>query len=143
MPGHYTLISEEEMRTYLEAQGFTEVFIDGTVEIVYSKVIAKRTCLRVFTSVAHGQGRVCGEDAIRVAIVYRKKDGGIVGVGSTTRVNRIETWKKNLQKRLNKYQQLMSPDCPLCAAPMRIKKGPWNDFWGCVEYPECRGTCQI
>ena len=142
MSGNYTRIHESEMRTLLEAQGFKEVKIDGTREIVYGKIMSKNLCLRVYTSVAYGESRGCGSDAIRVCLVYRKADGSIVGVGSDTKVYRIETWKKNLMKRLEKWDALKSPDCPLCASPMRVKRGPWNDFWGCIEYPECRGTCQ-
>jgi restriction system protein len=37
------------------------------------------------------------------------------------------------------------PSCPLCAKPMKrrtAKRGAnaGNDFWGCTDYPDCRGT---
>ena len=40
------------------------------------------------------------------------------------------------------------PFCPLCRKPMRKRKarqGPnaGNDFWGCPDFPRCRGTRQI
>ncbi len=142
MSGHYTLIQEEEMRSFLEQQGFfTEIKLDRTVEIVYSRVVAKNVCLRIFTSVAYGEGRECGTDAIRVALVYRRRDGEIVGIGKDTRVNRIETWQTNLQKRLDNWKELYII-CPICAMPMRKRRNKQakTTFWGCLAYPECKGT---
>lgn len=137
---HYTPISEQEMREFLESQGFTEVKLDGIREIVYGKIVAKRTCLRVYTSVAYGQSRECGEDAIRVCLVYKRKDDTIVGIGRETRVNRIGTWKRNLQKRLDKHTDLLIL-CPKCEKPMKRKHNSKTQekFWGCVEYPTCCG----
>ena len=141
MSGHYTLIQEEEMRELLDAQGFKEVFIEGTREIVYSKVVAKNTCLRVYTSVAYidGESRDVGMDAIRVCLVYRKEDGTITGIGSDTKVYRIETWKQNLQKRLDKWLNLMGPTCK-CGAPTKERDGKFGKFWGCCTYPICKGV---
>ena len=33
-----------------------------------------------------------------------------------------------------------TPTCPTCAGPMRLRKGKFGDFWGCMNYPACRGT---
>jgi four helix bundle suffix protein len=33
-----------------------------------------------------------------------------------------------------------SPDCPLCTKPMRQRKSAKGDFWGCSNFPECKGT---
>ena len=32
-----------------------------------------------------------------------------------------------------------SVECPLCGAPMKMRKGPYGTFWGCTKYPECKG----
>ena len=137
MSGTYTPIAEADMRSFLESEGFTEVKLDGTKEVVYSKVIARRTCLRVYTSVAYGQSRGCSEDAIRLCVVYRQDDGTIVGIGRDARVYRIKTWKQNLQKRLEKYNDLIGPTC-ICGNPTRLRKGKYGEFFGCVTYPICR-----
>ena len=36
----------------------------------------------------------------------------------------------------------MGPDCPACGEPMvsRANKTTGQRFWGCVNYPTCRGT---
>ena len=33
-----------------------------------------------------------------------------------------------------------SPTCPKCGEQMQIKHGKHGDFWGCLNYPECKGT---
>lgn len=33
-----------------------------------------------------------------------------------------------------------TPFCPECFGPLRISKGPQGMFYGCVDYPGCRGT---
>ena len=33
-----------------------------------------------------------------------------------------------------------APDCPECGKPMRKRRSQNGDFWGCCDYPECRGS---
>jgi len=39
------------------------------------------------------------------------------------------------------------PYCPDCGALMRLRKPKakqsWDAFWGCSQYPDCKGTRQI
>ena len=131
------------MRHFLEAQGFNEVKLDGTVELVYGKIVAKSVCLRVYTSVVYGESRAVGLDAIRVCLVARKKDGIIVGIGRETRVNRIGTWKKNLQARIDKHVDLMTPPCPICGENTKERDGKYGKFAGCIAFPICRGLTKL
>ncbi len=32
------------------------------------------------------------------------------------------------------------PDCPLCGRAMRKRSSIQGDFWGCPDFPDCRGT---
>jgi hypothetical protein len=32
------------------------------------------------------------------------------------------------------------PTCPICSGPMKLRTGKHGEFWGCVSYPDCRGT---
>jgi ssDNA-binding Zn-finger/Zn-ribbon topoisomerase 1 len=32
-----------------------------------------------------------------------------------------------------------NPICPQCGSPMKKREGTYGDFWGCTQYPECRG----
>ena len=36
-----------------------------------------------------------------------------------------------------------APPCPLCAGTMRVRHGAKGDFWGCTNYPGCKGTRNI
>lgn len=143
MAGTFVTIYEPEMREFVESQGFTEIFLDRTQEIVYSKVVAKRTCVRIYTSVAHGKSRDIGEDAIRVSLVYKRPDGEITGIGKTAHVKRIDTWKMNLQKRLDMWTLLQGPTCPQCQSPTKKRKGKYGEFFGCVQYPACQGVVRL
>lgn len=33
--------------------------------------------------------------------------------------------------------------CPVCGAPMKLRKGPYGAFWGCSKYPTCKGVRKI
>ena len=35
------------------------------------------------------------------------------------------------------------PNCPVCKKPMllRKRKSDQSDFWGCRDFPVCKGTC--
>jgi ssDNA-binding Zn-finger/Zn-ribbon topoisomerase 1 len=39
------------------------------------------------------------------------------------------------------------PLCPECLEPMVLRRPPkgktWRPFWGCSDYPTCKGTLQI
>lgn len=145
MAGAYSVVHEHDMRNLLEERGFKEVFIEGTREIVYGKIIAKNTCLRVYTSIVpvDGESRGVGEDAIRVCLVYRKADGTIVGIGSDARVYRLATWKKNLEARLEKWFDMTGPLCPTCDSPTKKRNGKYGEFFGCINFPSCRGLVKI
>ena len=36
-----------------------------------------------------------------------------------------------------------APACPLCGGTMRVRHGAKGDFWGCTNYPGCKGTRNI
>jgi four helix bundle suffix protein len=38
-----------------------------------------------------------------------------------------------------------APNCPQCGAPMRLRKSRKENrsFWGCTEYPACRGVMPV
>lgn len=39
--------------------------------------------------------------------------------------------------------KLVIPKCPRCGSPMTIRRGKYGQFYGCVGYPDCRGTRDI
>ena len=36
-----------------------------------------------------------------------------------------------------------APPCPICGGVMRVRHGKTGDFWGCINYPACKGTRNI
>jgi hypothetical protein len=36
-----------------------------------------------------------------------------------------------------------TPTCPRCGSLMRQRSGRYGKFWGCSQYPRCRGTRNI
>lgn len=36
-----------------------------------------------------------------------------------------------------------APPCPLCGGTMRVRHGKTGDFWGCANYPACKGTRNV
>lgn len=36
-----------------------------------------------------------------------------------------------------------APPCPVCGGTMRVRHGKTGDFWGCTNYPACKGTRNI
>ena len=36
-----------------------------------------------------------------------------------------------------------APPCPICGGAMRVRHGKTGDFWGCTNYPACKGTRSI
>jgi four helix bundle suffix protein len=53
------------------------------------------------------------------------------GFSERLMTKRIEAREKNLPP---------SPDCPLCNRAMRRRKSAKGEFWGCAEFPACKGT---
>lgn len=145
----YYAIPEGAMRQFLESQGFKEVTVPRTREIVYGKRHGDLS-LRVYTSIVLGSAREVGTDAIRVAIFYRDEQKRIFKVGDGKRVHRVEGWKKNLQNRINHWNEMASPHrCPCCSAPMfrrkvknKTSKAYGTQFLGCCTWRDtkCDGT---
>lgn len=44
------------------------------------------------------------------------------------------------ESREDPANEVSMPKCPSCGGPMRLRSGKFGNFWGCLNYPECRGT---
>lgn len=132
--------------TLIHGFAFIRIPVRGSVELVYETVISEELSIRVYSSLIPTTSAVrdCGEDAIRVCHVFYGKDktfGRIVG--TQKRVNRIQTWKKNLLSRIADLLREEPKVCPVCFGPMVLRKGNFGKFFGCVEYPKCKGTRNV
>jgi len=85
-------------------------------------------------------GIVVGKDAIRVQVVYRD-DKGETLVSMPKRVNRIATWKDNLNDRFEEIAQtLPKVQFDRRGEPMTLRKKRGNLFWGSRDYPAYKET---
>jgi len=141
----YTRITETEMDEILLGNGFDVIDIPETREKVYQFEFNTRTgerlALRIYSSIdlRTGDSRGCGNDAIRIVVMWWDA-GEWAPIGSTKRVNRIGTWKKNLENRLNGWRVMLEGKCADCGAPLRKRRGEYGEFLGCARYPECDYT---
>lgn len=144
MPGTYTEITESEMDDVLcDELGFhkTATFGEGSKEKVYDYQFdtksGERLAIVVYSSIDErtGVSRDSGNDAIRVVLMWRDTEGfEWKAIGSTKRVNRIDTWRKNLRKRLSNWTDMLEGKCKACGAPLTIRRGQHGKFLGCVRY---------
>jgi len=147
----YYNISVEEMNNFLVPQGFSQVVLPGTRELVYGKRVDAnnmKMTLRVYTGIdPSGQSRDVGEDAMRVNLFVKLPSGEIKKLFGSKRVHRVKGWMKNLQSRINDaLQQMPQRMCEKCGLPMILREGkskttgkPYS-FYGCVGYPSCTNT---
>lgn len=135
------IITRVEMTHFLQAQGFQEIQLSGTRELVLARCVrlrpdAEPLSLRVYTSVEGLESRAKDADAIRV-VLAAKIDGEVKVVGCDRRVHRVRGWRQNLQDRLDGWRDQIGPVCNKCGSftvRRRSKRGP---FWGCARYPVC------
>jgi hypothetical protein len=98
----YYNITFEEMDSFLRHRGFTPITLPNVKEGVYSHVIDKNVCVRVYTGIVNGSSRKSGDDAIRVTVVKRLYTGKIIPIsGRVSRVYRLENWRQSLTTRID------------------------------------------
>lgn len=143
MSSKFVSISRKEMEDFLLPRGFTLIKLENTYELVYAKRVHKdnlKLSLRVYTGILeNGISRGIGEDAIRVLLFMKRADDSIVKLSSYKRVNRIESWQENLQKRIDSWiNDFPDKKCKSCKMPMILRKGKNGSFYGCSNFPSCR-----
>lgn len=144
----FTNIPLKDMIDFLTPLGFKEIAaLEGTLEKVYAKRVDHHglaLSLRVYTGIEGTESRGVGEDAIRVALFMRDKDGRIVKLGGSKRVHRVIGWKKNLKNRLDRWEESFPTNvCNKCGMPMLPRNGRCGKFLGCASFPKCTNTRPI
>lgn len=117
----------------------------------------KKSCVRVFTSLADGAQAVrgCGKDAVRIVVGHGTQDDfkpleGSQKVLRTAPQNpdeseRVDAFVRRLRDILRgAYRRALEvPSCPRCHAPMKRRVGSRGPFLGCTGYPKCRATREL
>jgi hypothetical protein len=121
---------------------FNIVNYDWANEYIYENESENgRFSIRVYSSIDKrtDKAREKGSDAIRVTVIDNESDRPVM---KEKRVNRIKTWPKNLQKRIDKVRNSKGDltFCCECGSLMvvRKRKKDGGKFWGCTSYPECK-----
>jgi hypothetical protein len=115
----------------------------------------RQTVVRVYTSlgIGHLAVRECGKDAVRI-VVGAARNSRFRPLGTQRRIYRTAiqgTYEKRVAAFLKRLRDairecyriaLQFPCCPVCNAPMALRsnKKSGHKFYGCVGYPECKGT---
>ena len=60
--------------------------------------------------------------------------------GFSERMTAARVEEKRSQRRVVNED---APPCPVCGGVMRVRHGAKGDFWGCINYPACKGTRNI
>ena len=145
MPSRFCPIMRDEIHEFLTGLGFVPITIKGVVELVYAKVVpvgGHRLSLRIYTAVnPDGESRDKGTDAIRLQL-FAKIEESIVPVGRSQKCLRVESWRTNLLKAIQRHADSFRL-CPACGSPMVLRHNgnTGDEFWGCTmfRFTGCRG----
>jgi hypothetical protein len=101
--------------------------------------------IRVYSSIERStkKSRDKGKDAIRTVIYSDEYNKPIAG---KTYTQRIETWRRNLQQKIQELHNSFGDvveTCDECGSYMELRSGEYGEFYGCLEYPECDNTKQV
>ncbi|MHB8954452.1 MAG: hypothetical protein ACYC4U_15890 [Pirellulaceae bacterium] len=147
MAAYFYPITREEIDQFLASLGFVPLKLNGVTELVYGRIVkvgGHRLSLRCYTAVnPGGESREKGTDAIRFRL-FMKIENGIVPVGRPQKCLRVESWRVNLRKAI---ERVVDPHnfrlCPACGSPqvLRQNKSTGDEFWGCSLFrlTGCRG----
>ena len=155
VPADRLLAELREIGTLVTGKGGR--FIEGKQgrEVVVDVVPpGGRAMVRVYTSLAAGAAEVrdCGDDAVRIVVGvdtperFRPLDESrkILRTAPQGAEDRVAVFLGRLRGAIREaYGQARAvPTCPLCGRAMghRTTKDKTRSFFGCVGYPECRGT---
>ena len=147
----YESISLVEMDDFLRQRRFKPVDLyfrrRPVKEWVYERRLPQNAnhFVRVYTTIQRyggktDQSRDVGKDAIRVQVIYRDEKGETL-VSMPKRVNRISTWRDNLDDRLKEVaESLPKVKMDSRGEPMTLRKKRGNLFWGSRDYPNYKET---
>lgn len=59
----------------------------------------------------------------------------------------VDVWEGFRERLLERVEMPEVPQCPLCEAPMSLRRPnpgqTWREFYGCTRYPECKGSISV
>lgn len=145
----YVKITREEFEEFLDnkAPYFWKIVDTDAGEIIYETdefmFEYQNITLRIFSTIEKGVDvvRGKGDDAIRTVIWSKEHNAPI---GGRTKTLRIQTWRKNLLKKINslsdEWHNYVDP-CPECSGWLVEREGKNGKFLGCINWTEDGSGC--
>lgn len=121
-------------------------------EVIYQWTMSDNSFwMRFYTSIdTNGlvtRAQRTGRAKLRVSVRDAKSKQVVEFVSGTVELAKDQTgWEPLVREMLDRAFLFVSrnrPICPLCKKQMEIRTGKRGDFWGCSQFPECRGTRNI
>jgi len=140
----YTPITLDQFSEFIIPRGFIQVPVEEsklwTGEYIFEKTIEHGYIIQIYSSISiyTNKTRNVGTDAIRVVVLDRDHK---VFHGNK-RVNRVDGWRNNLDKRLENWKGIITW-CQQCGSPLWKRKGKHGFFLGCSSYPSCGYTEKV
>jgi len=102
--------------------------------------------IKIYTTIPGGSlvSRAVGEDSIRFAAIHKPTGRPILA--RQPYVARTAGWRRGIEKKVKAIEAIIGerPLCPVCQqiTVRRANRRTGDEFFGCVAYPECRGTAE-
>ncbi len=137
--GCYELITREHFEKALPGKAkLSEEKTRYAGELIY-EIPLNEVSIFIYSSISKsGLSRGVGEDAIRVTLVDNVS-GKAVG---SKRVYRVPGWSQRMRERIVWFTANKDrvKRCPKCRAVMIRRIGKYGDFYGCLNFPQCKYT---
>ena len=110
----------------------------------YRTVYGEKAFVYVNSSIGEEQvAQDTGDNSIRVWVEY---DGKPLKK-SQHWTTRVPGWQDRLIDQIRKAFKIIddieyNPPCPKCGGAMQLRAGVHGKFYGCLKFPDCRGTRQ-
>jgi hypothetical protein len=136
--------------------------VQGREVVVDIRPAHRVAFLRIYTTLTRGAGQVraCGDDAIRLVVGHtwigedgKERFGPLAKSRKLLRTAPKGPEMQRISAFLDRFTEalrggyrnaLCHPTCPKCGRPMRLrepKRGQtFQPFYGCTDYPGCRGS---
>ena len=125
-PEHRATLARE-LSAAFSAKGYKPRVTPAHEEEQLALMLKKQLQVRLYTSVVAGGARAVGEDAIRVCLVYLRRDGTQQGLAGAMRVNRVGEIQDIVKRAVDRAAALVLsaadlPCCRKCGSPLFTAK---------------------
>jgi hypothetical protein len=159
----YVNVTESDFRAKLESvMGFEQARIQGVRELVFERPVVVQGQnigykVRVYSSVAYGETRDVGEDAIRIQLIDESTDRPVKVHGEKrdhkagkyikrtapngiSEDKRVDALLERVRKRCREFYGFAQKNiCPKCDTIMAHRTGKFGEFKSCTSR-ECKHT---